>query len=66
MPVVSVVIPTYRRPHSLVIDHLRPHDWRAAMRHLLAWRHYDLRDPVYFVAYLIQLKWMGLDRRFVP
>lgn len=51
---------------ALVVDHLRLHEWQAAMSRLSTPRCYDLRGPIYFVWYLIQLKLLGLDRRFVP
>jgi glycosyltransferase involved in cell wall biosynthesis len=50
---------------ALVVDHLRLHEWSAAIRQLAAFS-FDLRAPFYFVGYLIQFKLMGLDRRLVP
>lgn len=51
---------------ALVLDHLRLHEWGAALRRLASLRSFDLRVPLYFLGYLIQFKLMGLDRRFVP
>lgn len=51
---------------ALVVDHLRLHEWQAAIRHLSGVRCYDFRGPIYFIGYLIQFKLMGLERRFVP
>ncbi len=51
---------------ALAVDHLRLHEWRAAIRRLLDLRYYDFRAPVYFVAYLIRFKVIGLERRFLP
>ena len=51
---------------ALVLDHLRLHQWGAAIRQLASLRSFDFRGPLYFLGYLIQFKLMGLDRRFVP
>jgi len=51
---------------AVVVDHLRLHEWRAALRRLSALRYYDVRMPIYFIGYLIQFRIMGLDRRFLP
>lgn len=51
---------------ALVLDRLRLREWRSAIRQLIGPQYYDPRAPIYFVAYLIQFKLMGLERRFLP
>jgi glycosyltransferase involved in cell wall biosynthesis len=51
---------------ALAVDHLRLHEWEAAIRQLASLRCLDLRVPLYFLGYLVQFKLMGLDRRLVP
>jgi glycosyltransferase involved in cell wall biosynthesis len=51
---------------ALVIDQLRLGDWRDALKRASALRCYDPRMPIYFIGFLIRLKLIGLDRRFLP